>query len=109
MKKNKYPQATTSDVLALEAEFGDSEEDQQWTYDDKRLYDDILAIQEKTENSIKNTETPSQGARVDTQPDPEQLEVDFAEYMSSEEEEMEHEINIIQDPVDDYGYDPRQD
>ena len=110
MKKNKYPQATTSDILALEAEFGDSDIDQQWTYEDQKLYNDILAIQEKTENNVKNIETPSQEARVEAQPDPEQLEMEFAEYMSSEEDEMEqHEVNIIQNPNDDYGYDPRQD
>ena len=110
MKKNKYPQATTSDILALEAEFGDSDIDQQWTYEDQKLYNDILAIQEKTESNVKNIETPSQEARVEAQPDPEQLEMEFAEYMSSEEDEMEqHEVNIIQNPNDDYGYDPRQD
>ena len=104
--KRRYPNATPADIFALEEEFGYSEEESTWTNTEEQLYDRILAIEKGTTSKVMNSETPAEQAKIEE--DHQQLEADLAEYMSSEEDQMEqeHDINCIED---DYGYRPRHD
>ena len=107
--KDKYPQATFTDVLALETEFGESGSEIE-EYDE--LYNRILAIEKDIKSSPKGPASEIK-ERIEKD-DSTQLLAEWAGYVSSEEEteeieKDEEEVYIMnQMEKTQHRYSPRQ-